>query len=266
MITLYHADTAVCAAKVRVVLAEKSIPFEGRLIDLGKGEQFSPDYMKLNPNAVVPTLVHDDEVITESTVICEYLDEVFEAAPLRPRGALGHARVHGWTKREDTIHDAINTVTVAILFRGELLLRAPEERAKRYERIPDPARREKWRTIVEQGLDARYAGEALTRFARLFGDMELALARGPWLVGDRFSLADSGLVSFFFRLEMLGMASCWTEGFPAVADWFARCKARPSFDTAIGRFIGPEKHAHYARFAGPLQGQVEAAFAKALSA
>ena len=59
MLTLYHADTAVCAAKVRVVLAEKSIGWEGRLINLGAGDQFAPDYMKLNPNAVVPTLVHD---------------------------------------------------------------------------------------------------------------------------------------------------------------------------------------------------------------
>jgi hypothetical protein len=174
--------------------------------------------------------------------------------------------VHLWTKREDTIHDAINTVTVAILFRGELMLKTPDERVARYSKIPDPARREKWRTIVEQGLEARYVDEAMVRFARLFADMERALSRGPWLVGDAFTLADAGLVSFFFRMEMLGMSMCWSNTFPRVTDWFNRCKARPSFEAAIGGFIGPEKHAHYARFAEPVRPQVEAAFARALQA
>ena len=266
MLELYHADTAVCAAKVRVVLAEKGLAYEGHMLDLGRGEQFAPDYMKLNPNAVVPTLVHDGAVITESTVICEYLDETFAPVPLRPQTPLGRARMHGWTKREDTIHDAINTVTVAILFRGELMLKTPEERQARYGRIPDPARREKWRTIIEQGLEARYVDEAMARFARLFRDMNGALATGPWLLGETFTLADSGLISFFYRLEMLGLSRCWTDGFPDVADWFERCKARPSFNTAIGQFIGPDKHAHYARFVEPVRPQAEAAFSRVMAA
>ena len=266
MLKLYHADTAVCAAKVRLVLAEKQVSYDGRLLNLGGGDQFAPDYVKLNPNAVVPTIVHDGFVLVESTVINEYLDEAFPEHPLRPATAYGRARVHLWTKREDTIHDAINTVTVAILFRGELLLKTPEERAARYQKIPDPVRREKWRTIIEQGLDARYVAEAMGRFAKLFQDMEAALASSPWLVGENFTLADAGLVSFFFRLEMLGMSGCWIKLFPRVTDWFARCKARPSFETAIASFIGPDKHAHYARFADPVQSRVEAAFARVMQA
>ena len=266
MLTLYHADTAVCAAKVRLVLAEKHIDYDGKLIELARGDQFAPDYMKLNPNAVVPTIVHDGNVLIESSVINEYLDDAFAEHPLRPADPLGRARVHLWTKREDTIHDAINTVTVAILFRGELLQKSPEERVARYSKIPDPARREKWRTIVEQGLEARYVDEALVRFARLFADMERTLSASPWHVGNSFTLADAGLVSFFFRMEMLGMSGCWSNRFNKVADWFDRCKARPSFEAAIGSYIGPEKHAHYARFAMPVRPQVEAAFARALQA
>jgi len=66
--------TSVCAAKVRVTLTEKQQQWEGHLIDLNRGEQFHPDYVKLNPNAVVPTLVHNDVVVIESTVINEYLE------------------------------------------------------------------------------------------------------------------------------------------------------------------------------------------------
>src|ERR1700732_1643133 len=118
MLTLYHADTAVCAAKVRVTLAEKQLEWKGHLIDLNKGEQFHPDYVKLNPNAVVPTLIHDGVVVIESTVINEYLEEAFPERPLRPSDPAARARMRLWTKREDSIHYAINTITTATLFRA----------------------------------------------------------------------------------------------------------------------------------------------------
>ena len=264
MITLYHSDTAVCAAKVRITLAEKQLPFEGRLMDLQKGDQFKPDYLALNPNGVVPTLIHDGDVLIESTVINEYLDEAFPQVPLRPADALGHARMHLWTKREDTIHDAINTMTTAILFRHNLLQKSPEERAKRYESMPDPAKRLKWKTILDEGLEASYVREALTRFAKLFRDMEKALASGPWLLGTQFSLADIGYISFFYRLEMLETAPMWRANFPRVNDWFERCKARNSFETAIRAFISPAAAAQYATVSKPCWPQVERVFADVL--
>ena len=65
MITLYHHGSSVCAAKVRIVLAEKSVPWEGVYVDILRGDQFDPAYVKLNPKAVVPTLVHDGKIIIE---------------------------------------------------------------------------------------------------------------------------------------------------------------------------------------------------------
>ena len=140
MLQLYHGDTAVCAAKVRLTLAEKQIPWESKFVDMSKGGQFDPEYMKLNPNAVVPTLVHDGHVLTESTVINEYLDDAFPDRPLRPADPMGRARVHWWTKREDTIHAGINTATTAIVFRPDLLTKTSAERAARIDSIPDPLR------------------------------------------------------------------------------------------------------------------------------
>ena len=76
MLTLYHGRTSVCSLKVRLALAEKGVDFESRLLTL-RGDQYDPAYMKLNPNGVVPTLVHDDKVVIESTVIMHYVDECF---------------------------------------------------------------------------------------------------------------------------------------------------------------------------------------------
>ena len=182
-----------------------------------------------------------------------------------PPDAYGRARARLWTKREDTIHDAINTMTTAIVFRADLLLKPEAERAKRYESIPDPYKRAKWRRLLEKGLESDVVGEALVRFNKLFRDMDKALADGPWLIGDAFTLADVGLISFFYRMEMMEAAGIWRHHYPRVADWFERCKARPSFKTAIDDPIPPAREAHFRRVSQPLRETVERAFERAMA-
>src|ERR1700682_2861769 len=92
MVTLYHGRTSVCSIKARLALAEKGVRFDSRLMTL-RGDQFEPAYLKLNPNAVVPTLVHDDSVIIESTVIMRYVDEAFPGISLTPSDPLARAKV-----------------------------------------------------------------------------------------------------------------------------------------------------------------------------
>jgi glutathione S-transferase len=81
----YHNINSVCAQKVRIALREKRLEVKERLLTL-RGDQHDPAYRKLNPNGVVPTLVHDGKPIIESSLILYYLDEAFprtaaDAAP-----------------------------------------------------------------------------------------------------------------------------------------------------------------------------------------
>jgi glutathione S-transferase len=113
MLTLYHGRTSVCSLKARLALAEKALNFDSRLLTL-RGDQFEPQYLKLNPNAVVPTLVHDDSVIIESTVIMHYVDDAFPGAPLMPQDLLARAKVRMITKLMDEyIHTVCMTLTFA---------------------------------------------------------------------------------------------------------------------------------------------------------
>ncbi len=115
--TLYHNDMSVCAQKVRLTLAEKGLDYEDRHLNLRAGDQKDPAYLKLNPNGYVPTLVHDDFVVCESTVICEYLDDAFPAPALKPADARGRARMRGFTKFIDAaIFPATGTVSMSIAF------------------------------------------------------------------------------------------------------------------------------------------------------
>jgi len=97
MLVLYHAPHSTCSQKVRLVLHEKGAKFDEVRIDLGKKEQLKPDYLALNPNGVVPTLVDDGVPIVESSVICEYLDEKYPHNPLVPSDIVERARMRAWT-------------------------------------------------------------------------------------------------------------------------------------------------------------------------
>ena len=257
MVVLYHAATAVCAAKVRLVLAEKGLEYHGHLLNLGAGDQFKPEYLKLNPNAVVPTLVDDGNVLIESTVINEYLEDRFPEVPLRPADAAGCAQMRLWTKKEDLIHDAINTMTATIVFRQELLQKPQHEREARYAKIPDPAKRRKWEKMINEGFESEIVSEALVRMQRHFALMDRSLDESGWLVGGQYSLADAGLLSFFYRLELLGCQALWQGRYPRVTEWYERSAMRPSFETAIKAFVSQQDTERYRTYAQAASGEFE---------
>jgi glutathione S-transferase len=78
---------------VRLALKEKNLSYESRFISLFDQDHLSPEYLAINPDGQVPTLVHDGDVITETAVINEYLDDAFPNPPLRPGTPIGRARM-----------------------------------------------------------------------------------------------------------------------------------------------------------------------------
>jgi len=234
MLELYHHGSSVCAAKVRLVLAEKGLGWTGHYLDILKGEQFTPEYLALNPKGVVPTLIDEGVVIRESTVICEYLDEVFPDPPLMPADAAGRARVRIWTKRVDEeVHPACSPVTFCSSHRHTVLRGTPAEVEALINQKPDPVAREKKRGWIYRGFEAPDAAAAIRAYDKALADMEAALASAPWISGADYGLADVALTPYVNRLAMLGMEEMWTRSRPRLTEWFARVRARPSFRPAM---------------------------------
>jgi glutathione S-transferase len=73
---LYNAPQSTCSQRVRFVLNAKGLAFAEEKLDLLAGDQLKPEYLALNPNGVVPTLDHDGNIVIDSSVIMEYLDEI----------------------------------------------------------------------------------------------------------------------------------------------------------------------------------------------
>jgi len=237
VLELYHSETSVCSCKVRLALAEKHLDYTSHVLNLSQGEHQTPAYRRLNPNAVVPTLVDDGLVIIESTVINEYLDERFEPYPLRPRDAAGRARVRLWTRQpDDGVHEMTSVLSFAIAFRHLLRAKSPEELARHYAGIPDRARRARIRDAVENGVKAELTGTALRRFERLAADMESALAQHAWLAGKELTLADVGLAPYIVRLAQLKLDFLWRDR-PHLAAWFDAWRQRPAYTAALTSWI-----------------------------
>jgi len=237
MLTLYHHGSSACAAKVRFALGEKGLPWQGVYIDILAGEQFRPAYLAINPKAVVPTLRHGNTLITESTLICEYLEDCFPAPPLFPSSPLGKLQVRYWTKAVDEeLHPACSALTYVVSHRHTILRNgvgtfADFLKAGGSEGLA--ARTLKWQWLQE-GLAAPGAADKIRLYLAFVDRMEAALAQTEWLAGDTFSMADVALAPYVNRLAALAMEGVWEGGRrPAVARWFRRISARPAFGPAL---------------------------------
>jgi glutathione S-transferase len=262
MLELYHHGSSVCAAKVRLTLAEKGLEWGGHYIDILKGDQFSPEYQKLNPKAVVPTLVHDGLVLQESTVICEYLDEVFPAPALKPADAAGRARMRLWTKAiDEVLHPVCGEVTFACSHR-HTVSRLGREGLKRFLESTPPvsvtaAWHERKEEIVREGLQALGIGKSIRLYDGYLGKMEEALGDYEWIAADSFSLADIGLAPYVNRLDMLNMSAMWTRTRPRVTRWFERIRRRVTFSPQLLQWITPELTSDLATFGAKSWPEVE---------
>jgi len=246
MLTLYHNDMSVCAAKVRSALAEKKLDWNGIHLDLRAGDAQKPEYLKLNPKAVVPTLVHDTHVIIESTVICEFIDDQWPDPPLKPQDGYGRAQMRLWTKQLDEgVHFATGTLSFGVAFRHQWLARPEKDRAKWLAGIPQPEQRQRLQSILEQGLDSPYFKPAVERYFKLFHDFESALDRSEWLAGRDFSLADMSYAPYLARLRQLGFNVLF-DRHPRVAEWSDRVARRPSVVEGVERWFNTKYLALFA--------------------
>ena len=236
MLKLYHAPGAVCAQKVRLGLEEKGQPWQSEIVDLGDLEFMQRYRRDLNPNGVVPTLVVDGQVLIESNVILEFLDEVFPEPRLSPDDAVARAHMRVWLSQIDIdVHVAVNALTFGIAMRHRFLRMSESQRNAIYEAIPDPERRWKRRELIEQGVESRLVRVAVQRFMRLFRDMEQALVGRPWLIGAAYTLADLALTPYLVRVDALGLTRVLDQ-FPQLTRWYQQVQQRPSFATAIERW------------------------------
>jgi glutathione S-transferase len=199
---LYSVDLSNFATKTRIVLYEKGVDFEKVNPPGGMG---SADYKKINPVGKIPALQLDNgQVIAESEVINEYLEDKYPQNPLLPKDAEGRAVVRGCTR----FHD--------------LYL--------------EPPLRAVFPKLFGQNLDDKFIADKMAEVNSRLDQLEATIG-SPWATGANFTMADAALTpTIFFMVGMLPQFGSKgpLEGRPKLAAWWAGIQERPSTKKALG--------------------------------
>jgi len=228
-ITLYDFHGSPCARRVRIVLLEKGLEWQTRIVDLTRMEQKRPEYLKLNPNGLVPTLVHGQRVIYESNVITEYLDAVFPAPRLYPADPWSCARAKMWQAFELAMAKEYRPLMYLRVI-GPLDRQRPKDEVMRDVRrsTDDPAHLD-WVSRVYDGtiVDEDEAAHLARQLYQRIDHIECALT-GQFLLGDQFSIAD---ISVYPRVAMYPMVGLQIDSakYPRTVRWMSAVATRPSF-------------------------------------
>jgi glutathione S-transferase len=200
MIKLYDFKSSPNCQRVKVVLAEKNLPYDTVPVDLRNKEQKSPEYLKLNPYGKVPALTDDGTVLYESLIINEYLEEKYPNPPLLPKDPAQKAKAR------------------ILIDYGMAHFDAPYQKL-RMELMKDA--KEQSQLIID-GAKSELR-KLLQRFEDELGDQ-------PYLMGD-FSLVDADLIPRFTRLEGFGLLPDPT--LPGLGKYLERMKERPSIKAIL---------------------------------
>ncbi|MBI4514707.1 MAG: glutathione S-transferase family protein [Deltaproteobacteria bacterium] len=200
---LYNMNLSNFASKCRLVIYEKGAPVD--IVPIPGGDLKSPAYLKIYSLGKTPALEVNGEIIGESEVINEYLEDKFPDKPLLPKDAEGRARARGVSR----FHDLYVEPPLRALF--------PQVTAAQ----------------KDQKLIADKLAEVATRLDQLEGMLAPA---GPYVLGNAFTLADCALApTIFFAnllLPMLGAPS-FSEGRPKLAAWWGKVQERPSVQKVL---------------------------------
>ena len=203
----YDCSTAPSPRRARMFIHEKGLDIETRKIDILKGEQLSPDFLKVNPRATVPVLVTDEgDVLTENAGIAAYLEARFPDVPLMGTTPVEKGNVLMWNAIVEfqgalPIAEALRNANPAM--KGRAITGQ-----KNFDQIPE---------LAERGM---------TRTAMFLDLLDERLRETPYLAGENFTFAD---ITAFVMVEFARVIrQRLGEEHKAATNWYNRVKARPS--------------------------------------
>ena len=227
---LYNAPQSTCSQRVRFVLNAKDLAFVEHKLDLFAGDQLKPEYLQINPNGVVPTLVHHGKPVTDSAVIIEYLDEIFPI-PERfvPEDAFERAKMRSLMRFIDEVPTpAIRVPSYNLAFLRHFRSMTEEEFIALAE--SKPLRKEFLLKMGRMGFPKEEMDTSLDRLRRGVTRMRDAIAHsgGPWLMGQHLTLADIAVMPVIVRMNDINLCHMWNDT-PLIARWLEAIMAHPAF-------------------------------------
>jgi glutathione S-transferase/GST-like protein len=239
MIEVWTWEPNANSGKPLLVLKEKGSEFTYHYINMGALEQHSPEYVRINPNGTVPTVLVDGFKMFESTPAMEYLDEVVAGPGLTPSDPYQQWKMRWWMRFVDEYLNPSLAMQAGSAAGGRMQM-TEEEKDKAVARIPLPERARVWRLILDRGVSEEELTESRRRVGVAIETFEKALGESDYLAGPTYSLADLNAMTTLHSWP-LNREDVSAEKTPNLWAWLRRCHARQGIKDAfaLGRFIGP---------------------------
>ena len=237
---LYHAGWSNCSMRVRMTLEEKALPWTSHHLNTRTGEHITPEYFGINPNGLVPTLVHDGDVWIESSDIIRHLDERYPEPRLTPCDDAGLEKLSEWMSLASAIHV---TAVKTYIYSSPPTIKRRKTAAELERYLKLQTNKEllafHTRSSSEEGFSEEDRRNAEQLLHDAFSQLDTYLDEHCWLVGDDFSLADITWVPLHYTLERAGLSF---DRHANVRAWVRAIAKRPSFQNAVVQwFDGPPK-------------------------
>ena len=228
-VILYHWEPNANSGKPMLALAEKGVDYQSHYLDLLKFDQHQPAYLKINPDGTIPALVHDDKVLTESTPIMEYVDEVFPGPALRPSDPQERWRMRWWMRFFDAYFaPSLSMIGWSVFVGPAVRQRDPKELEAAIERIPLEARRIAWRKAMFNEFTEAELAESRRRVWFATDILERHLTEHPWIAGKTYSLGDINGFNLGYALPLSQPERCNDERTPHIMEWLRKIYERPA--------------------------------------
>ncbi len=231
-INLYHYSQSNCSMRIRLLLEEKGLPWTSHYVDLDTQANLTKDYFKLHPHGLVPTIVHDGEIVYESSDILRYLEEKYPETPLIPADEEQRKEMEKWLDITKDIH--VRVIKVWVYGKEKYTSKTPES-MKEYEKIQPSQELIDFHkmTLAEGHIPQEKIDEADEILRSYFSMIENNLKKYQWIAGDTMSLADIAWIPNYTLLNMFGFPF---ENYPRVMKWIDKLVNRPSYEAAVTRW------------------------------
>lgn len=226
---LYHGDISNCSMRVRMTLEEKGLDWTSHHLDLKKKENISDDYFAINPNGLVPTLVHDGVVHIESNDIIDYLDKTFPEPALR--AVDNEDEMLEWLRLAASIHlTGIKPYVYATMIQKKVKKTAEEEAKYNALQKNEDLKSFHSKHAGDKEMNVDELAEPKQILKDSFDKLEASLTGNDWIMGSQYTLADISWIPVHFVLVGCGYPF---ENYPNITRWAEAFKARDSYKKGI---------------------------------
>jgi glutathione S-transferase len=229
---LFHFDFSNCSQRVRICLIEKGVEWNSHPVNLLLNEHSTDWFQSINPKGLVPVLVHNGSVVTESVEIIRYIDRMYPSPCLQPEGISNNSVMDEIISLADSVQSQIKLLTHYFLEKPQrLLVKISLEKFSDNHNNSDLVAFKKRFANNEFTVDE--VRKSIDEMHKVIRIIDTYLIKQTWFLGDDFSLADIAWMVNIHRLDLMGFP---LSRYRNLGLWYQQCKQRESFQQGLVDF------------------------------